>query len=154
MKLYEIWTRGSGDGLKDTSDLEPFVQWTGNIRRHHGEQSCEIILNVDLWFRRKFRLKVFLIWSFSSPFVRLSVTICAILEEGIKRNNSRNIRNPYLEFCAGCKTSTIGLFELFIVIICWIFCAYTQILSRDVEDFCVHAQKFLTMISDNKVFQH
>ena len=22
------------------------------------------------------------------------------------------------------------------------------------EDFCVHAQKFLIMISDNKVFQH
>ena len=56
-------------------------------------------------------------------------------------------------FCAGRKTSTIGLFELFITIICWIFCAYTQILSRDVEDFCVHAQKFLMKISDNKVFQ-
>ena len=61
VKLYEILTRGSGDGLKDNSDLEPFVQWTGNIRRHHGEQSCEIILNLDLWFRRKFRLNVFLI---------------------------------------------------------------------------------------------
>ena len=57
-------------------------------------------------------------------------------------------------FCAGRKTSTIGLFELFIIIICWIFCAYTQILSRDVEDFCVHAQKFLIIILDNKVFQH
>ena len=57
-------------------------------------------------------------------------------------------------FCAGRKTSTIGLFELFVIIICWIFCAYTQILSRDVEDFCVHAQKFLIMILDNKVFQH
>ena len=67
---------------------------------------------------------------------------------------SRYIRIPYLEFCAGRKTSTIGLFELFIIIICWIFCAYTQILSRDVEDFCAHAQKFLIMILDNKVFQH
>ena len=57
-------------------------------------------------------------------------------------------------FCAGRKTSTVGLFEHFIIIICWIFCAYTQILSRDVEDFCVHDQKFLIMISDNKVFQH
>ena len=27
-------------------------------------------------------------------------------------------------FRAGRKTSTIGLFELFIIIICWIFCAY------------------------------
>ena len=57
-------------------------------------------------------------------------------------------------FCAGRKTSTIGLFELFIIVICWIFCAYSQILNRDVEDFCVHAQKFLIMTSDNKVFQH
>ena len=57
-------------------------------------------------------------------------------------------------FCAGRKTSTIGLFELFIIIICWIFCAYTQILSRNVEDFCVRAQKFLIAILDNKVFQH
>ena len=57
-------------------------------------------------------------------------------------------------FCAGRKTSTVGLFELFIIIMCWIFCAYTQILSRDVEDFSVHAQKFLIMISDNKVFPH
>ena len=31
----------------------------------------------------------------------------------------------------------------------WIFCAYTQILNRDVKDFCVHAQKFLIMISDS-----
>ena len=57
-------------------------------------------------------------------------------------------------FAQGAKTSTIGLFELFIIIICWIFCAYTQILRRDVEDFCVHAQKFQSMISDNNVFQH
>ena len=42
-------------------------------------------------------------------------------------------------FCAGRKTPTIGLFELFIIIIGWIFCAYTQILSRNVEDFCIHA---------------
>ena len=57
-------------------------------------------------------------------------------------------------FCAGRKTSTFGLFELYIIIICWNICAYTQILSRDVEDFCVHAQKFQRMILDNKGFQH
>ena len=56
-------------------------------------------------------------------------------------------------FCAGRKTSTLGLFELCIIIICWIFCAYTQILNRDVEVFCVHTQKFLIVILDNKVFQ-
>ena len=26
-------------------------------RRHHEEQFCEIILNLDLWFRRRCRLK-------------------------------------------------------------------------------------------------
>ena len=73
-------------------------------------------------------------------------------------NLDQYIPLPYVfhtwSFCAGRKTSTIGLFELFIIIMCWIFCAYTQILSRDVEDFCVYAQKVLIMISDNKVFQH
>ena len=33
-------------------------------------------------------LKAFLIWSSGSPFVQGSVTICAILVEGIMRNNS------------------------------------------------------------------
>ena len=57
-------------------------------RRHHEEQFCKIILNLDQWFRRKGRLKVFLIWSLGSPFVQRNVTICAILIEGIMRNNS------------------------------------------------------------------
>ena len=57
-------------------------------------------------------------------------------------------------FAQGTKKCTIVLFELFIIIICLIFCAYTQILRRDVEDFCVHAQKFQLMISENNVFQH
>ena len=56
-------------------------------RRHHEKQSSEIIVNVDQWFR-KCRLKVILIWSSGSPFVQQSVTICAILVEGIQRNNS------------------------------------------------------------------
>ena len=30
-------------------------------RRYHEEQFCEIILNLDQWFRRKCSLKVFLI---------------------------------------------------------------------------------------------
>ena len=37
---------------------------------------------------RKCCLKLFLIWSSGSPFVQRSITICAILVEGIKRNNS------------------------------------------------------------------
>ena len=56
------------------------------LRGHHEEQPCEFILNLDQWFRRKCRLKVFLIWSSGSSFVQRSVTICAILVEGMKRN--------------------------------------------------------------------
>ena len=52
-------------------------------RRHHEEQSCEIILNLDQRFKRKCRLNVFLIWRSGSPFVQRSATICAILVEGI-----------------------------------------------------------------------
>ena len=52
--------------------------------RYREEQFCEIILNLDQWFRRKCSLKVFLIWSSDSPFVQWSVFICAILVEGIR----------------------------------------------------------------------
>ena len=62
--------------------------------RHHEEQFCEITQNLDQWFRRRCRLKVFLIWSYGGPFVQRSGTICAILVEGIMRNNSVN----YFEF--------------------------------------------------------
>ena len=44
-------------------------------RRYHEEQFCEIILNLDQWFRRKCHLKVFLIWSSDSPFAQHSVSI-------------------------------------------------------------------------------
>ena len=82
--------------FKDISYLEVWqplcsVDWNhlcNNGRRHHEEQSCEIILNLDLWFRRKCCLKVFLIWSSGSPFVQRSISICAILVEGIQRKNS------------------------------------------------------------------
>ena len=57
-------------------------------RRYYEIQFCEIIMNLDQWFRRKSCLKVFLIWISGSPFVRRSVTICAISVEGIMRNNS------------------------------------------------------------------
>ena len=85
--------------FKDISYLELWqllcsVDWNHlcNIgRRHHEEQSCEIILNLDHWFRRKCRFKVFLIWSSGSPFVQRSVTICSILVEGIKRNSSMKL---------------------------------------------------------------
>ena len=56
-------------------------------KRHHVEQFCEIILNLDQWFRRRSCFKIFLIWSSGSPFAQRSGTICAILVEGIMRNN-------------------------------------------------------------------
>ena len=56
-------------------------------RRHHEEQSCKIILNLDQWLRRCL-LKTVLIWSPGSPDVQRSRIIFAILVEGIKRNNS------------------------------------------------------------------
>ena len=57
-------------------------------RGYYEEQYCEIILNSDQWFKRRSLLKIFLIWSSGSPFVQRSRTICAILVEGIMRNNS------------------------------------------------------------------
>ena len=38
-------------------------------RRYHEEQICEISFNLDQWFRKKCRLKVFLILSSGNPFV-------------------------------------------------------------------------------------
>ena len=37
-------------------------------RRHHEEQFCEIILNLDRCFRKKCHLKIFLIWRPGGPF--------------------------------------------------------------------------------------
>ena len=83
-------------GFKDISYLElwrPFCSaepshlWNFS-RRHHEEQFCEIILNLDQWFKRRCYLKIFIIWSSGGPFVQRSGTVCAILVEGIMRNNS------------------------------------------------------------------
>ena len=43
--------------------------WCNLSRRYHEEQFCEIILNLNQWFRRKCRLKVFLISSSDRPIV-------------------------------------------------------------------------------------
>ena len=60
-------------------------------RRHHEEQFCGIILNLDQWFRMRCLLKIFLIWSSDGPFVMQSRTICTNLVEGIMGNNSENL---------------------------------------------------------------
>ena len=81
--------------LKNISYLElwrPFcsVEWNHLCnfgRGYYEEQFCEIISYLDQWFRRCL-IKVFLIWSSGGPFVQGSIAICAILVEGIKRNNS------------------------------------------------------------------
>ena len=144
VKLYEIWTSGSGGDVVNRhflsiplatplfSGLEPFLQfwkkalwakilwnyfefgstvqkempfqgitylalwqllclvdWNhlGNFgRRHYEEKSCEIILNLDQRFRRKWRLKVFIIWSSGCPPVQWIKTIYVILKEGITGN--------------------------------------------------------------------
>ena len=91
VELYGIWTSGSEGDISYLELWQPLcsVDWNHlcNFGRRHEEQPCEIILKLDLWFRRKYCLKVFLIWSSGSPSVQRSVTICAILEEGIMRNN-------------------------------------------------------------------
>ena len=56
-------------------------------RGYYEEHFCEIILNLYQWFRRCL-FKIFLIWSSGGPFVQWSRSICAILVEGIMRNNS------------------------------------------------------------------
>ena len=58
---------------------------------HYEEQFCEIILNLDRWIRRRCLLKIFLTWSSGGTFVQRSGTICAILVDGIMRNNSKNL---------------------------------------------------------------
>ena len=82
--------------FKDISYLElwwPFCSTERNhlfkfSRGYYEEQFCEIILNLDQWFRRRCLLKIFLIWSSAGAFVQWSGTICAILVEGIMKNNS------------------------------------------------------------------
>ena len=61
------------------------------VGRHQEEQSCEIILNLDQKFRKKCHSKVFLILSSGGPFVQWNGTNCAILIEGLMRNNSVKI---------------------------------------------------------------
>ena len=70
--------------LKDISYLELWqplclVEWNhlcNFCRLYYEEQFCEIILNLDQWFRRCL-LTVFLIWSSGGPREP-----CAILVEG------------------------------------------------------------------------
>ena len=57
-------------------------------RRHHEEQFCEIILNLDQYVVQEMLFKDISYLELGGPFVQSSRTICAIFGEGIKRNNS------------------------------------------------------------------
>ena len=80
--------------FKDISYLElwwPFCSAERNHlcnfgRGYHRDQFCEIILNLDQWFRCCFKFR-FLIRSSGSPHVRRRGTINAILLEGIIGNS-------------------------------------------------------------------
>ena len=67
VKLFWIWTRGSGGNVLERHFFLEFWQPLCLVeqnhlckfgRRHHEEQFCEIILNLEQWFR-KCGLKVF-----------------------------------------------------------------------------------------------
>ena len=79
-------------GISNLELLRPFCSMEPNLlckfaRGYQEEQLCEIILNLDQWFRRRCLLKTFVIWSSCGPFGQWSGTICANLLEGIKRND-------------------------------------------------------------------
>ena len=69
----------------------PFCSAQQNLLSNFGrgqyeEQFCEIILNLDQWFRRGFNLKIFL---FLAPMAIFNGIICSILVEGNTRNYFR-----------------------------------------------------------------
>ena len=45
-------------------------------RRHHEAQSCEIILNLNRWFRKICHLKLLLIWRSVAPFTAEWIHLC------------------------------------------------------------------------------
>ena len=79
--------------FKDISYLElwqPFYSREENHlcnfgRGHYEEHFCEIILNLDQWFRKKCCLKAFVIYSSGGPFVQQNGTSCVVLDKGIMR---------------------------------------------------------------------
>ena len=92
MKLGPV---GLGMLFKDISNLELWQPLCSADRNHYAilaegimRNNSVKLLNLDLWFRRKCRLKVFLIWISGSPFVQRSVTGCAFSVNGIMRNTS------------------------------------------------------------------
>ena len=90
LKIFIIWSSGS--------TCEPFVQFG---RRYQEEQICDIIFNLGQWLRDRYLLKIFHIWNSGSPFVQQSGSFCAILVEGIMRNNSVNLFQSWTSCSSG-----------------------------------------------------
>ena len=94
VKLFWFWTSGSGDFiwryyLELCQPLSAEQNHLCNFGRgHHEEHFCEMILNLDQWFRRRCHFKTFLIQSSGDPCIKPSRTVCANLVEAIMRNNS------------------------------------------------------------------
>ena len=77
---------------------------------------CQIILNLDQWFRRKFHLQTFLIYSSGSPFVHPSETICAILIDSIMRNICEIILNLDYWFWRRCHLKVFLYLNLAVIL--------------------------------------
>ena len=70
VKLFWIWVSGSGADvvlkisyleLGQSSCLVQLNHLCNFERRHHGEYLCEVIWNLNQWFKRRCRLETFLI---------------------------------------------------------------------------------------------
>ena len=76
MNSFPNWFSGSGDVVYKISYLElwqPSCSLSQNHscnfeKGHHEEHSCEVIWNLDQWFKRRCLLKIFPIWSSGGPF--------------------------------------------------------------------------------------
>ena len=83
VKLFWFLTSDSGDVISKISK-QGLSQPSCSVEQnhlcnfeigHHGEHSCEVICNLDPWFRRCC-LKIFLIWSSGGPFDQWSNHLC------------------------------------------------------------------------------
>ena len=59
ISYLELWRPFCSAELKHLSNIG---------RRHHEKPFCEIVLNLDQWFREGCHLKLFLIWRSGVPF--------------------------------------------------------------------------------------
>ena len=106
---FLIWSSGS-----------PRVQWSETIyhlcnfgRRHYGEQTCEVILNLDQWFRRRcpYKEKVYTRrtktdhnsshWAFGSAELKIKL-LHSVEPESISRIWLRHKKSSFSRASLGC----------------------------------------------------